>query len=109
MAFFDSKLLLKDNFCIYSKIYFLQIFIFGYTKSISLIYNLHSPLIVGEGLGVRFLKIITMYICSECGNEFLKWKGQCDFCKEWNTLKEFTQPKSSKKNTVPSSTEILSL
>jgi len=29
-----------------------------------------------------------MYICTDCGNESLKWKGQCEFCKEWNTLKE---------------------
>ncbi|PIE85217.1 DNA repair protein RadA [Candidatus Gracilibacteria bacterium] len=34
-----------------------------------------------------------MFICSNCGNEFVKWQGQCDFCKEWNTLKEFKEPK----------------
>lgn len=32
-----------------------------------------------------------MYICSNCGNEALKRSGQCAFCKEWNTLKEFKE------------------
>lgn len=37
-----------------------------------------------------------MYICSDCGNESLKWKGQCEYCKAWNTLKEFKESKISK-------------
>lgn len=37
-----------------------------------------------------------MYNCSNCGNESLTWKGQCDFCKEWNTLKEFREVKEKK-------------
>ena len=36
-----------------------------------------------------------MYICSECGNEFIKWQGQCSFCKAWGTLKEFKETKVS--------------
>lgn len=36
-----------------------------------------------------------MYICSECGNESLKWKGQCDSCKAWGTIVEFRESKSS--------------
>ena len=35
-----------------------------------------------------------MYICSDCGNESLIWKGQCEYCKAWNTLKEFKESKS---------------
>lgn len=31
-------------------------------------------------------KIKETYICSNCGSESLQWKGQCPFCKEWNTL-----------------------
>lgn len=31
----------------------------------------------------------TLYICSECGNEHLKWNGQCSACNEWNTLEEY--------------------
>ena len=34
-----------------------------------------------------------MYLCTNCGNESLKWSGQCTFCREWNTLKEFKEPK----------------
>lgn len=34
-----------------------------------------------------------MYICSSCWNKSLKWLGQCSFCKEWNTLKEFKEAK----------------
>jgi DNA repair protein RadA/Sms len=30
----------------------------------------------------------SIFLCSNCGNEFNKWAGQCGACKEWNTLKE---------------------
>jgi len=29
-----------------------------------------------------------VFVCSNCGNEFGKWMGQCSACGEWNTLKE---------------------
>ena len=35
-----------------------------------------------------------MFNCTDCGNESLTWKGQCDYCKAWNTLKEFKEAKS---------------
>lgn len=35
-----------------------------------------------------------MFNCSDCGNESLTWKGQCDYCKAWNTLKEFKESKA---------------
>ena len=38
-----------------------------------------------------------MFLCNSCWNENLKWQGQCPFCKEWNSLKEF---KESKKKEV---------
>ncbi len=34
-----------------------------------------------------------MYICNSCWNESIKWAGQCSFCKEWNSLKEFKETK----------------
>jgi DNA repair protein RadA/Sms len=37
-----------------------------------------------------------MYICTDCWNEAIKWEGQCGFCKEWNTLKEFKETKEKK-------------
>lgn len=30
----------------------------------------------------------TLFVCSNCGNEFLKWAGQCPSCHEWNSLRE---------------------
>ncbi len=30
----------------------------------------------------------TMFVCSNCGNEYSKWAGQCSACGEWNTIKE---------------------
>ncbi len=35
------------------------------------------------------------FFCSECGNEFAKWMGQCPACKAWNTLVE--EPVSGRK------------
>ncbi|MFP8965498.1 DNA repair protein RadA [Pokkaliibacter sp. CJK22405] len=28
------------------------------------------------------------YVCSECGEDFSKWQGQCSNCGQWNTLSE---------------------
>jgi len=35
-----------------------------------------------------------IFVCSNCGEEHLKWQGKCDNCRQWNTLKEFSIPKS---------------
>ncbi len=39
------------------------------------------------------MKAKTVYFCSQCGNEFPKWQGQCSFCHSWNTISE--QPSNS--------------
>lgn len=31
----------------------------------------------------------TVYVCTSCSAEFVKWIGRCPTCKEWNTVKEF--------------------
>ena len=36
----------------------------------------------------------TVFVCSNCGNEFGKWMGQCSACGEWNSLKEIKMSKS---------------
>jgi len=36
----------------------------------------------------------TVFVCSNCGNEFPKWSGQCSACHEWNSLKEVKGLKS---------------
>jgi DNA repair protein RadA/Sms len=33
-------------------------------------------------------KQVTRFICQKCGFESLKWAGQCEECKEWNSLVE---------------------
>jgi len=33
-------------------------------------------------------KAKTVYACSECGGQTLKWQGQCPHCQAWNTLVE---------------------
>ena len=35
-----------------------------------------------------------VYYCTECGNEYPKWQGQCPSCRAWNTIVE--QPKERK-------------
>jgi DNA repair protein RadA/Sms len=34
----------------------------------------------------------TVYICTECGQESLRWQGRCPECQAWNTLVERTVP-----------------
>lgn len=36
----------------------------------------------------------TVFVCSNCGNEFAKWAGQCNACGEWNSLKEIRNIKT---------------
>jgi DNA repair protein RadA/Sms len=35
-----------------------------------------------------------IFVCSNCGEEYLKWQGKCENCGQWNTLKEFSIPNS---------------
>src|SRR4026207_1168245 len=37
----------------------------------------------------------TIYSCSECGGQTLKWQGQCPHCSAWNTLVETIAEKTS--------------
>lgn len=36
-----------------------------------------------------------MYSCSKCVKNYKKWQGQCDQCKEWNSLVEVSSPLSN--------------
>ena len=44
--------------------------------------------------GAPYIKILSMakaktiYSCTECGGQTLKWQGQCPHCDAWNTLVE---------------------
>lgn len=33
-------------------------------------------------------KTKTVYVCTECGGQSLKWQGQCPHCQAWNSLTE---------------------
>ena len=40
-------------------------------------------------------KVKTVFSCTECGGQTLKWQGQCPHCSAWNTLTETVAEKSS--------------
>lgn len=53
----------------------------------------------------------TVYVCSECGYESVKWSGKCPDCGEWNTLNEEikSQSVSKKADVFFSNTPVSSL
>lgn len=44
------------------------------------------------------MKAKTVFFCTECGNEYPKWMGQCPACGSWNTLVEQKVQKTEKKS-----------
>jgi DNA repair protein RadA/Sms len=40
----------------------------------------------------------TAFVCTECGSEHPRWQGQCNDCKEWNTLSEIVIENSPTKS-----------
>jgi DNA repair protein RadA/Sms len=40
-------------------------------------------------------KKTSSFVCTECGNDYTRWAGQCSACKEWNTIKEVRLSKIS--------------
>ena len=48
-------------------------------------------------------KAKTVYFCSECGGESVRWMGKCPHCGAWNTLVEekvAEEPKSALPDTT---------
>lgn len=41
-------------------------------------------------------KVKTAFFCQSCGTQYPKWQGQCNACKEWNTLVEEVVQKADK-------------
>jgi len=41
-------------------------------------------------------KIKTSFFCQNCGTQYAKWQGQCNACKEWNTIAEEIVQKEEK-------------
>jgi len=50
-------------------------------------------------------KIKTTFFCQNCGAQYSKWQGQCNSCKEWNTIVEEIIQKEEKSSWKPSSSE----
>jgi len=47
-------------------------------------------------------KLKTIYVCTNCGEVYHRWQGQCSSCKEWNTIIEDvidTTPANNKAST----------
>jgi DNA repair protein RadA/Sms len=41
-------------------------------------------------------KLKTSFFCQNCGTQYAKWQGQCNACKEWNTIVEEVIQKEEK-------------
>lgn len=50
-------------------------------------------------------KVKTTFFCQNCGAQYAKWQGQCNSCKEWNTIAEEIIQKEEKSNWKPNSSE----
>jgi DNA repair protein RadA/Sms len=50
-------------------------------------------------------KLKTTFFCQNCGAQYSKWQGQCNSCKEWNTIVEEIIQKEEKSSWKPSATE----
>ena len=37
---------------------------------------------------VNMAKVKTTFFCQSCGSQYAKWQGQCNACKQWNTIVE---------------------
>jgi DNA repair protein RadA/Sms len=49
-------------------------------------------------------KLKTTFFCQNCGAQYSKWQGQCNSCKEWNTIAEEIIQKEEKSSWKPSDT-----
>ncbi len=50
-------------------------------------------------------KVKTTFFCQNCGAQYAKWQGQCNSCKEWNTIAEEIIQKEEKSSWKPSNTD----
>ena len=46
-------------------------------------------------------KVKSLFYCTECGNESLKWQGRCSACGAWNTIVEQPAAEAKKKSSAP--------
>lgn len=48
-------------------------------------------------------KVKTTFFCQNCGAQYAKWQGQCNSCKQWNTIAEEVFQKTEKSDWKSSS------
>jgi predicted ATP-dependent serine protease len=36
----------------------------------------------------KIMQRLNYFFCQSCGTSYAKWQGQCNACKEWNTIAE---------------------
>ena len=46
--------------------------------------------------GIDMAKTKTAFFCQNCGAQYAKWQGQCNSCKQWNTINEEVIQKADK-------------
>ena len=51
-------------------------------------------------------KVKTSFFCQSCGSPYSKWQGQCNACKEWNTIVEEIIQKDEKTSWQPATSGI---
>ena len=51
-------------------------------------------------------KVKTTFFCQSCGSQYSKWQGQCNACKEWNTIAEEIVQKEEKTVWKSASSEV---
>ena len=50
-------------------------------------------------------KVKTSFFCQNCGAQYARWQGQCNSCKEWNSIVEEIIQKEEKTTWKPNSSE----
>jgi DNA repair protein RadA/Sms len=51
-------------------------------------------------------KVKTSFFCQNCGAQYAKWQGQCNSCKEWNTIAEEIIQKDEKSSWKAPTSEV---
>lgn len=51
-------------------------------------------------------KVKTSFFCQNCGTQYAKWQGQCNACKEWNTIAEEIIQKEEKSTWKSAASEV---
>ena len=51
-------------------------------------------------------KLKTTFFCQNCGTQYSKWQGQCNACKQWNTIAEEIIQKEEKTSWKPTTSEV---